>query len=65
MKDYKRTTYISLGLVIGSIVGLFLDMYQITLYGEVGLGIVFTPIIGLFLGAFIGYWRTGKSRPLR
>ena len=61
MKDYKRTTYISLGLVIGSIVGLFLDMYQIALYGEVGLGIVFTPMIGLFLGVFIGY-QWGQSR---
>lgn len=62
MKEYKPWPYISVGLVIGVIVGLFLDMYQINFYGAVGLGIVFTPIIGLFFGGIIGRFLTKKSR---
>lgn len=61
MKEYKRTTYISFGLIIGSIIGLFLDMYQIDLYGAVGLGIVYTPIIGLLLGIIVNAFLTKKS----
>lgn len=61
MKAYKRTIYISVGLIIGSIIGLFLDMYQINLYGALGLGIVYTPIIGLCLGIIIGNFLTKKS----
>jgi len=62
MKEYKRTTYMSYGLIIGLIIGLFLDMYQIGLYGAVGLGLVFTPIIGLFLGIIGGGFLIKKSR---
>lgn len=61
MKEYKRTTYISFGLIIGSIIGLFLDMYQIGLYGAVGLGIVYTPLIGLLLGIIVSAFLTKKS----
>ena len=61
MKEYKRTTYISFGLIIGSIIGLFLDMYQIDLYGAVGLGIVYTPLIGLLLGIIVSAFLTKKS----
>lgn len=61
MKEYKRTTYISFGLIIGSIIGLFLDMNQIDLYGAVGLGIVYTPIIGLLLGIIVSGFLTKKS----
>jgi F0F1-type ATP synthase assembly protein I len=61
MKEYKRTTYISFGLIIGSIIGLFLDMYQIDIYGAVGLGIVYTPIIGMCLGVIISSFLTKKS----
>lgn len=61
MKEYKRTTYISFGLIIGSIIGLFLDMYQIGLYWAVGLGIVYTPLIGLLLGIIVSAFLTKKS----
>ena len=61
MKEYRRTTYISFGLIIGLIIGLFLDIYQIDLYGAVGLGIVYTPIIGLCLGGIISSFLTKKS----
>ena len=61
MKEYKRTIYISSGLIFGSIIGLFLDIYQIDLFGAVGLGIVYTPIIGLFLGVVVGVFFTKKS----
>lgn len=50
MKGNERTIYLSVGLLIGLIVGLFFDFYQVNVYGAVGLGIVFTPMIGLFLG---------------
>jgi len=53
MQDSKRTTYISFGLIIGSTIGLFLDIYQINIYGAIGLGIVYTPMIGLLLAVFI------------
>ncbi|GLX79460.1 hypothetical protein tinsulaeT_28000 [Thalassotalea insulae] len=62
MKKSKRTTYISFGLVVGSIIGMFLDMYQIGVYGVVGLGIVFTPIIGLCIGAIICNFNNKKYR---
>ncbi len=61
MKEYKRTTYISFGIVIGSIIGLFVDMYQIELYGAVGLGIVYTPIIGLCLSVVLSSLLIKKS----
>ncbi len=53
MTKSKPTNYIAFGLIIGSIIGLFLDIYQINLYGSVGLGIVFTPMIGLLGGVLI------------
>lgn len=62
MKENKSTTYISFGLIIGTVVGLFLDMYQINAYGAVGLGIVYTPMIGLFLGVIIYSFLNKKSR---
>jgi len=47
MNESQRTTYISLGLVVSAVIGLFLDMYQKDVYGASGLGIVFTPITGV------------------
>ena len=60
MKESKHTKYIPFGLVVGSVVGLFLDMYQIEVYGTVGLGIVFTPIIGLCIGVVISSFKNKK-----
>lgn len=57
----KHTIYISLGLIIGTTIGLFLDIYQIDVYGAVGLGIVFTPMIGLFLSVVICNFLYKKS----
>ena len=51
MNESQRITYISLGLVVSAVIGLFLYMYQKDVYGASGLGIVFTPIIGVFVGA--------------
>lgn len=53
MKGNERTIYLSVGLLIGLIVGLFFDIYQVNVYGAVGLGIVFTPMLGLFLGLIV------------
>lgn len=53
MKNIKRTTYISFGFILGSVIGLFMDMYQMDIYGAVGLGIVYTPMVGLCLGVVI------------
>lgn len=53
MKGNERTIYLSVGLLTGLIVGLFFDIYQVNVYGAVGLGIVFTPMIGLFLGLIV------------
>jgi len=61
MVKSKHTIYIALGLIIGTLIGLFLDIYQIDLYGAVGLGIVFTPMIGLFLSVVIGNILNNKS----
>ena len=63
MKESKYTKYISFGLVVGSVIGLFLDIYQINVFGAVGLGIVFTPIIGLCLGAVICSFKNKKYSP--
>jgi hypothetical protein len=60
MSKNKRSSYISFGLIIGSMIGLFLDMYKIDLYGAVGLGIVYTPVIGLCLGIIIDSILTKK-----
>ena len=49
----NHSYYIALGLIVGTTIGLFLDMYQLNIYGEVGLGIVFTPMIGLLLSVVI------------
>ena len=54
MKEIRRTTFVTLGIIIGSVVGLFLDIYQIDLYGAIGLGIVYTPMIGICLAIIIG-----------
>jgi len=61
MKKSTGTSYIAFGLIAGSIIGLFLDMYQIDLYGAVGLGIVYTPMIGLSLAIIICRWLNKKS----
>ena len=61
-KESKHTKYISFGLVVGSVIGLFLDIYQINVFGAVGLGIVFTPIIGLCLGGVICSFKNKKYR---
>lgn len=52
MKENKQASFIAFGLLIGSIVGLFLDMYQFELFGAVGLGIVYAPVLGLLLSVF-------------
>lgn len=54
-KEHKYTMYITFGLILGSIIGLFLDIYQIDIFGAVGLGIVYTPVIGLLCGVLANY----------
>ena len=36
-------------LIISSIIGLTLDIYEVPIFGDVGLGLVFGPAIGLIL----------------
>ena len=50
MNESQRTTYISLGLVVSTVIGFLLDMYQKDVYGASGLGVVFTSINGVFVG---------------
>ena len=53
-KYNKLGLYIAYGLIIGSVIGMVLDMYEIAVFGAAGLGIVFMPAVGLLLGVVIG-----------
>lgn len=43
----RRDHVLPFGIIIGFIIGLTLDIYEINVFGEVGLGIVFGPMIGI------------------
>lgn len=55
-KQIKRSHFITYGLLLGFIIGLFLDLYESTIFGDVGLGIVYGPMIGIILGSFLGMY---------
>ena len=45
----ERNYVLPSGLIIGFIIGLALDIYEVNAFGDVGLGIVFGPMIGIVL----------------
>ncbi len=49
-----RSQLTAYGLLLGVIIGLFLDLYEVTIFGDVGLGIVYGPMLGIILGLFLG-----------
>ena len=61
-KNIKRSYFITYGLLLGFIVGLFLDMYESTIFGDVGLGIVYGPMIGIILGTFLGSYLYNRQK---
>ncbi|SET40479.1 hypothetical protein [Thalassotalea agarivorans] len=61
MNKNKHAIVVPFGLIIGTTIGLFLDIYQINVFGDVGLGIVFMPLVGLFLGIVVSHFLDKKS----
>ncbi len=57
----KMNHFIAYGLIIGSLIGTFLDMYEIAVFGAAGLGIVYMPMAGLLIGAVIGRFSNRKN----
>lgn len=47
----ERNYVLPSGLIIGFIIGLALDIYEVNAFGDVGLGVVFGPMIGVLIGA--------------
>lgn len=54
----RLANYISGGIVIGSIVGLFAGMF----WFEMGLSLLFATSVGLILGVVIGSFPSGRTR---
>lgn len=56
----ERDYVLPSGLIIGFIIGLALDIYEVNAFGDVGLGIVFGPMIGIVLATI--YSNLGKKK---
>ena len=54
-----NTEHLAWFLIVSSMVGLAFDIFQVPIFGEVGLGIVFTPAIGLILFILYARWKKG------
>ena len=62
MNKSKSQNYVIISIIIGSIIGLFLDIYEIALFGKVGLALVFFPMISLLIGLLIKSYSWNKSK---
>jgi len=56
-----NTEHLAWFLIVSSILGLAFDIFQLPIFGEVGLGIVFTPAIGLILYIYYARWKKGTQ----
>ncbi len=64
-KKVRVGQFITYGLLLGIIGGFFLDIYESTIFGDVGLGIVYGPMIGIILGTFIGNYLYSRSKNIK
>ena len=51
VKNSDNNQAVALSILIGFIIGLTLDIFQLNAFGDIGLGIVFCPMIGVLLAA--------------
>lgn len=57
----RDTGFIAAGLILGTIIGLGLDIYELNVFGDIGLGIVFCPMIGILISTVLTYFSRRRN----
>lgn len=57
----KDTDFIAAGLILGTIVGLGIDIYELNVFGDIGLGIVFCPMTGILVSSVLTYFSRRRN----
>ena len=57
----RDTGFIAAGVILGTIIGLGLDIYELNVFGDIGLGIVFCPMIGMLISTVLTYFSRRRN----